>query len=119
MRAVRAAQQAGAVHAIAHITGGGLVDNPPRVLGPGQRLRLFDGSWPVPPLMRRIHEEAGVPLPELRRTFNLGIGMVLIVPPEGAAACRRACEEAGEAVYDIGVIEVADDGTAEPQVIFS
>ncbi len=118
VRAVRRLLAEGLLSACAHITGGGLVENPPRVLRDGLRMRLSEGSWPVPPLQRRIHEEAGVPWPEMRRTFNLGIGMVLVVPADKAPAARAAAEAEGEAVYDIGVVEAA--GPAAPaEVVFS
>ncbi|MCS6913892.1 MAG: phosphoribosylformylglycinamidine cyclo-ligase [Myxococcales bacterium] len=116
VRAVRAAAAAAPLRGCAHITGGGLVDNPPRILPHGLRMRLFEGSWPVPALMRRLHEEAGVPWPEMRRTFNLGIGMVLVLPAAAAAAARAACEAEGEVVYEIGRIE---EGSGPPEVIFS
>lgn len=118
-RALRAARAAVPLRAAAHITGGGLCDNPPRVLPAGTVLRLHPAAWPVPPLMQRLHDEAGVPMDELRRTFNLGIGMVLIVPPDAAAACRAACEAAGEAVYDIGEVLTGPDPAAEAWVEFA
>jgi phosphoribosylformylglycinamidine cyclo-ligase len=119
VRSVLRLLRAGLLSACAHITGGGLVENPPRVLRDGLLLRLHEGSWPVPPLQRRIHEEAGVPWPEMRRTFNLGIGMVLVVPPQHVAAARAAAEEEGETVHDIGVVEAAADPAAPAQVVFS
>jgi phosphoribosylformylglycinamidine cyclo-ligase len=119
VRPVLAAHRAGLLRACAHITGGGLVENPPRVLRPGLRMRLHEGSWPVPPLMRRIHEEAGVPWHEMRRTFNMGIGMVLVVPPAQLAPCRQLLEAAGETVHEIGAIEESSAPDAEPEVVFA
>ena len=81
-RALRAARAAVPLRAAAHITGGGLCDNPPRVMPAGTVLRLHTAAWPVPPLMQRLHDEAGVPMDELRRTFNLGIGMVVVTSPQ-------------------------------------
>lgn len=118
VRAVLAAYATGQLRACAHITGGGLVENPPRVLPAGVQMHLRTASWPEPPLVRRLQHEAGVPVAELRRTFNLGIGMVLIVPPEGVAACRAACEAAGEAVYQIGAVVAGSDPAAPAYVEF-
>ncbi len=71
--------------AAAHVTGGGLVENPPRIFADGAELavELDPRTWEVPPIMRLI-EGAGVPAAEMRRTFNLGLGMVIAVPAEAA-----------------------------------
>jgi phosphoribosylformylglycinamidine cyclo-ligase len=103
VKAMRAALLAGAVHGAAHITGGGLVDNPPRVLADGLIIQLREGSWPEPAIFGRI-AEAGVAREELRRTFNLGLGMLLIVPPGDVAPIRAALEAAGEQVFVVGEI---------------
>jgi len=74
----------GAVHAATHITGGGLVENVPRVLPNGLAAAIEDRSWPVPPVFDLVREASGAGVDEMRRTFNLGIGMVLVVPVERA-----------------------------------
>jgi phosphoribosylamine--glycine ligase/phosphoribosylaminoimidazole synthetase len=84
----------GRVKALAHITGGGLPENLPRVLpdGVGATVRL--GSWPVPPLFRLVRELAtAMPVDELHRTLNMGIGMVVIVAPDDASALQESIPE--------------------------
>src|SRR5689334_654785 len=78
--------------AAAHITGGGLIENPPRIFAPehaGLAVELDPRTWQVPPIMKLI-AGAGVDDAELRRTFNLGLGMVIVVPAEAAAAAAAA-----------------------------
>ena len=105
VRPVRAALAAhpGSVHGLAHITGGGLVDNLPRVLPSGLRAELRWGSWPEPPIYAPLRA-CGIAETELRRTFNLGIGMVVIVAPEHAEAIAATLTEAGETVHEIGAV---------------
>ena len=73
--------EAGRVHALAHVTGGGLTDNLPRVLPEGCRARIKVGAWDVPPVFRYLARVGEVPEDDLWRTFNMGVGMVLMVPP--------------------------------------
>lgn len=88
---------------MAHITGGGLLDNLPRVLG--QHDAIIDRkSWERPPLFRWLVEEAGIDDQEAYRVFNMGIGMVLMVEPEDAAAMRKDLEAAGETVVELGEV---------------
>jgi phosphoribosylformylglycinamidine cyclo-ligase len=103
VRALKAALQAGEVRGAAHITGGGLVENPPRILADGLVMRLFESRWPVPEIFTAI-ARAGVEPGELRRTFNVGLGMVIVAPPEEAEKIRLACEAAGEAAFEVGEI---------------
>jgi phosphoribosylformylglycinamidine cyclo-ligase len=107
VRALRAAMAAGDVRGCAHITGGGLVENPPRILRDGLLMRLDERAWPEPPIFGRI-AEAGVERHEMRRTFNLGIGMVLVVPPADVERVRAACEGAGERSFVIGEVAAVD-----------
>jgi phosphoribosylformylglycinamidine cyclo-ligase len=67
---------------MAHITGGGLPENVPRSLAPGQSVRLIPHSWPILPEFRWLQEQGEVATVEMFRTFNLGVGFVLIVAPE-------------------------------------
>src|SRR6185295_10551586 len=71
-----------AIHALAHITGGGLTDNVPRVLPESLDARVKPGSWPVLPIFRYMFEKGGVDRDEMMRVFNMGIGMVVIVAPD-------------------------------------
>lgn len=93
--------------AMAHVTGGGIVDNVPRTLPPGLRVRLQTGSWPEPPIFDFIRRGGPVDEGEMRRTFNMGIGFTVTVPPDKAdEACRLLAPMAGGA-WIIGEIEAA------------
>src|SRR5262249_11555335 len=110
VRALRALYAADLLLGAAHITGGGLVDNPPRMLPSDARLQLQThlGSWDVPPVFDLVARGGGVAEAEMLRTFNMGIGMVVCVPAARAADARRVLEAEGERVFDIGrVIESA------------
>ncbi len=93
------------VRGLAHITGGGLVENVPRVLPDGVRAVLEKAAWPLPPLFRWLQEAASIPDAELHRVFNCGIGMVVIVAARDADRAARALRAAGETVYRVGGIE--------------
>ncbi|RMF85223.1 MAG: phosphoribosylformylglycinamidine cyclo-ligase, partial [Nitrospirae bacterium] len=99
----------GWVKAMAHITGGGLVENLPRSLPAGCTARLEAGSWPEPPVFGAIRA-GGVAEAEMRRTFNLGIGMVLVAGPEEAAAIEADLAARGEAVHRIGAVVAGEGG---------
>lgn len=79
-RAVKKAREALDLRALAHITGGGLVDNPPRCVGDHLAFCLHTGRWEVPAVMDLIASRGGVELAEMRRTFNMGLGLLLVVP---------------------------------------
>ena len=87
LKPLRALQQKNLLAAAAHITGGGFPGNIPRILPRGARARIGVNSWPVPPIFRYLQELGSVPQEEMLRTFNMGIGLVLVVP---AARYRRA-----------------------------
>ena len=91
------------VKAMAHITGGGFVDNIPRVLPPGVGVQIDRGAWDVPPLFRLIQDKGGVTGGEMFRVFNMGIGFVLIVAPEAADDATTRLTEAGERVSRLGM----------------
>lgn len=92
------------VKALAHITGGGLVENVPRVLPQGRGAAFVGGSWPVPPVFHWLKQAGGIAAEEMLRTFNCGLGMVLAVTPDASDAVQRALEGAGETVYRVGEI---------------
>jgi phosphoribosylformylglycinamidine cyclo-ligase len=105
VQSVRAALSAhrAAIHGLAHITGGGLVDNVPRVLPEGLAPNIRWGSWPEPAVFGLLRQ-AGVDEPEMRRTFNLGIGMVVMVDPSAADAVSDTLRQSGEEVHVIGAV---------------
>ena len=102
------ATRTGKVKALAHITGGGLIENIPRVLPEGARAALDAKAWELPPVFRWLAEAGRVSRDEMARTFNCGIGMVAVVAAEDAAEIARLLEGAGERVLKIGRIERTD-----------
>ena len=101
-----ATARTGQVHAVAHITGGGLPGNLPRMLPDGLGAVLEPGGWQLPPVFRWLHEAGEIDVPEMLKTFNCGIGLVLVVPPAGEAAVRAALAEAGEGeVFRLGTVQ--------------
>ncbi len=105
------------VKGLAHITGGGLVENIPRALPEGVRAVLEKSAWPMPPLFKWLQLHGGVAEAEMHRVFNCGIGMTLIVAEEDAAAAMRMLTEAGESVYRIGRIQARAPGEAATIVV--
>ena len=93
---------AGWIHALAHVTGGGLPDNLPRVLPAGCAAEVELGSWPVPELFRVLAREGGVPREDLLRTFNLGVGMVAVVPPDHFDELAAHLDGRGERWWEMG-----------------
>jgi len=93
----------GLVKALAHLTGGGIFDNLPRVLPEGCAAEIDRAAWPVSPLFALIAEASGLPDDELFRTFNMGIGMVLVCDPAAAEDLRGVI---AEPVYDLGRVVV-------------
>jgi phosphoribosylformylglycinamidine cyclo-ligase len=97
-----AAAAAGGVKALAHITGGGLVENIPRVIPPEVSVELDARAWPLPPVFRWLAETAGLSRSELARVFNCGLGMIAVVEPSRADAISQVFTDAGETVYHVG-----------------
>jgi phosphoribosylformylglycinamidine cyclo-ligase len=104
VRSCLSAVRAGGVKALAHITGGGLIENIPRVLPAGLTAELDAARWPLPPVFRWLSQGAGIEPHELARTFNCGIGMVAIAAPGDAAAIAQRFRDAGEMVFVIGAV---------------
>ncbi len=92
------------IKALAHITGGGLLENIPRVLPEGTAAHLKKGSWPQSELFAWLQKVAGIDDLEMNRTFNNGIGMVVVIDAAEAAACAATLRAEGETVHEIGVI---------------
>jgi phosphoribosylformylglycinamidine cyclo-ligase len=99
---------AGLVHAMAHITGGGITDNLPRVLPKGTGAVVEMGTWPVLPVFTHLQNIGNVPQDDLMRTFNMGIGMVLVVPTKKFKRVQSLIEKSGEKSYLIGRIVKGD-----------
>jgi phosphoribosylformylglycinamidine cyclo-ligase len=95
---------AGAIRAFAHITGGGFVDNIPRVLPPGCDVVIRRGSWEMPAIFQLLAAKGGVPEAELYQVFNMGIGMVAIVAADAADAVLRRIRRAGHGAWVIGEV---------------
>ena len=112
VKPVLAALAAHPIKALAHITGGGLLENIPRVLPEGTAAHLRKGSWPKTELFAWLQKIAGIDDIEMNRTFNNGIGMVVVLDAAEAAACAETLRAAGEAVYEIGTIAARGDGAA-------
>jgi len=110
--AALAAVRAGGVKALAHITGGGLTENIPRVLPSALAAVLDAGSWPLPPVFRWLEATAAIEPSELARTFNCGIGMVAVVAAEDADRLTAILAAAGETVYRVGHIAPRPAGAA-------
>jgi phosphoribosylformylglycinamidine cyclo-ligase len=89
---------------MAHITGGGLVENIPRVLPDGVKAVLQKEAWDMPPLFQWLQQQGNVDEKEMSRVFNCGIGMALIVGPELADTAMRLLQSSGETVWRIGTI---------------
>jgi len=99
-----AAVRAGGVHGLAHITGGGLTENLPRVLPEGLGAQIDLTAWRLPPVFAWLNEVAGMEQAELLKTFNCGIGMILVVEAGRAAALSALLAEAGETVISLGAV---------------
>lgn len=102
--------RAGKVHAMAHITGGGLLENIPRVLPDGLHARIEADLWPQPRLMAFLQAQGNIEPGEMARTFNCGIGMAVVVAPAEVEAVTAALHAAGETVHRIGAIEAGPKG---------
>lgn len=100
------------IKGIAHITGGGLTENLPRILPkkPALKFAIEKGSWPVPPIFRLIQEMGSVPEGEMYKTLNMGIGMVLVVSQTDAPAVMKKLKQLGEDAYIIGSVKKGKGG---------
>jgi phosphoribosylformylglycinamidine cyclo-ligase len=101
-----------ALHAMAHITGGGLTDNLPRVLGDRLDARVKLGSWPVLPIFKFLYEKGAVAIEEMLRVFNMGLGMVLLVGPDAVERVARHLTQVGQTFYFVGNV-VRGTGTVQ------
>jgi len=107
-----AALKTGSVQGLAHITGGGLVNNLPRALPEGLMAVLDAKAWPVPAVFSWLAGEGGIAAAEMARTFNCGIGMAVIAAADRAEAVEDALSDAGELVFRIGAVAKATEDAA-------
>ena len=113
----RAAHTAGHVTGICHVTGGGLVENPPRVFGEDLSLAIDCASWTLPPIFSWLSRQGGIDAGEIARTFNCGIGLLIFTSEESAGSCLSALREGPEPnAWIVGRLSARDDG---PAVVFS
>ena len=106
----------GTVKGMAHITGGGITENVPRILRDELSARIDASSWTLPPLFQWLQEAGQVDMQEMYRVFNCGIGMVVVVADAEAGAVEAHLQAAGETVYRIGHIAARTDGEAQTSV---
>lgn len=103
------------VHALAHITGGGLTENLPRVLPTGTKANIDLASWEFPAIFKWLQEQGNVSLPDMLTTFNCGIGMIVCVAPEDEHAALRTLDQLGETAFTIGELVESE---SKPEVIY-
>jgi len=108
VKSALAAVAAGGVRAIAHITGGGLTENLPRVLEGDTAANIELHSWPLAPVFGWLIEQSGMSEAEALKTLNCGIGLVVVVDPSAEARVKAVLEEAGETVWRIGLLTEAE-----------
>ena len=107
---LRALANAGLLEAAAHITGGGITENTPRMLPDGLQARVRLGSWPVLPVFATLQRLGGIAADEMRRVFNMGLGLVASVPNGQGAEAIGLLERSGEAAFAIGTVEAGPGG---------
>ncbi|HET7286052.1 MAG TPA: AIR synthase-related protein, partial [Pyrinomonadaceae bacterium] len=94
----------GVIKGLAHITGGGLTDNIPRILPVGTAVKINQSSWSIPPLFELLQRLGNVSEPEMYRTFNMGVGMVIVCAPGDAETIKAHLKERGETCHTIGEV---------------
>ncbi|MCR8915374.1 phosphoribosylformylglycinamidine cyclo-ligase [Marinobacter panjinensis] len=107
------------IRALSHITGGGLPENIPRVLPDGMVAAIDTDSWKLPPVFQWLKEAGGVAIEEMYRTFNCGVGMVVCVPANQRELALDTLNALGEKVWQIGIIEAAEDSASSSSVRYA
>lgn len=110
LKAIRPILGNAALHGMAHITGGGITDNLPRILPADTHALIRMGSWPVPELYHFLQETGGVELEEMLRVFNLGVGMILAVDPAGLAEALSLLRSVGQKSWLLGTLQKGGAG---------
>ncbi|WP_425598560.1 phosphoribosylformylglycinamidine cyclo-ligase [Azospirillum brasilense] len=116
VKSTLAAVRAGTVRAMAHITGGGLIENIPRVLPDGLGVTLDASTWPLPPVFHWLMKTGGLTPLDMARTFNTGLGMVVVVPADKAQQAAEILAQGGETVFTVGTVHAVKDGDARVTV---
>ncbi len=116
VKSTLAAVRAGTVRAMAHITGGGLIENIPRVLPDGLGVTLDASRWPLPPVFSWLMKTGGLTPLDMARTFNTGLGMVVVVPADKAQQAVEILAQGGETVFTVGTVHAVKDGDARVTV---
>ncbi len=106
-----------AIKGLAHITGGGLLDNVPRILQPGLQAHLVSSSWSLPPLFQWLKREGGIDDQEMYRVFNCGIGMVVVVAADQVGPVSKFLSDQGETVYELGDVKACDPDAKQTIVV--
>jgi phosphoribosylformylglycinamidine cyclo-ligase len=114
--AIEALHSEGLLLGAAHITGGGITDNTPRMLPKGLAAEIHTATWEIPPVFQLLRSLGSVPIEDFRRTFNLGVGMILCVPARNAADASELLETAGEPHFPIGQVVAHKKGA--PRVAY-
>src|SRR5262245_9664797 len=114
LRPIRTLLDAGLLRGAAHITGGGITDNTPRILPAGLGVSIDTAAWKIPPIFEVLRELGNIPEDDYRRTFNLGVGMILAVPARGAAKAEGLLGRLREPLFRIG--SVVADRRGRPRV---
>ena len=112
VRAIRTLLESVGVHALAHITGGGITENLPRVLPVGCSARIDPASWPRPPVFDWLHEAGGISEAEMFRVFNMGIGLTAIIPADTVKTASESLTALDIETWPIGVIESGENGVS-------
>ena len=112
LRPLRALADAGLLEAAAHITGGGITENTPRMLPDGLQARVRLGSWPALAVFGALQQLGGIPDDEMRRVFNMGLGLIASVPRGRGAEAVGLLQRSGEAAFLIGSVEAGGQGVA-------
>lgn len=108
LRPLESLLEAGVIKGLAHITGGGLLDNIPRILPEGTAVEVRKGTWPVLPVFELMQRIGNVTEREMYRTFNMGVGMVIVCAPENAGAIQANVQSRGSKCYEIGKVIAGD-----------
>ena len=110
VKAILALMEKVEIKAVSHITGGGFIENVPRMMRDGLTAVIDTASYPLPPIFKLMQETGNIPASEMYNTFNMGIGMIVAVSADCADEAKAILEANGETVYKIGVVEKGEEG---------